>query len=207
MRYLLSTILILGYLVFCLPRHLSAQGSGTFKVAKADLLKLRGFGVGFEYYSGHKNVSKLFRFKRKPKEEYKTGKGFYASYFNWDRNKKFHYYIDGGIVLWGNQQLNEEKTLMQRSALLQFTGSYPMGSFAIIARAGGLLNYNTINTQTSSELIQTKNKGISVVGGIGLSYSLSISRRSYLPIRVFISRVNDVYTLSGTAIIPLILLK
>lgn len=178
--------------------------TGKFTFGKSDSTIFRGFGIGFEYYSGHKELSKIFKFKRNPIDEYKIGKGIYITYFNLNQKKKFHYYVDGGFVFWNEQKLNLDSSLKQRSEILQFTGCYKIGGFGIIARFGGLLNHNSISFNNILGVANRKNNEVDLTTGIGLSIPIPLPKTKGLNFTILISRVNKNYTWSGTVFLPLI---
>ncbi|MBX2959842.1 MAG: hypothetical protein KF732_07775 [Flavobacteriales bacterium] len=192
-------LITIGFAFFTLS---TLAQTGKFTFGKSDSTIFRGFGVGFEYYSGHKELSKIFKFKRNPIDEYKIGKGFYVTYFNLNQKKKFHYYIDGGFVFWNMQRIDSVSTLNQRSEILQFTGRYRMGSFGLLGRLGGLMNHNTIVQDES--LSEKKNNNIDLTIGLGLSIPIPLPKTKGLNLTILISRVNQHYTWSGTVFLPLI---
>jgi len=196
MPILNTKILITIGLILCSLTAIS-QKTGKLTFGKDSTDMFRGFGVGLEYFSGHKELSKIFTFKRNPKEEYKIGKAVYITYFNLNQSKKAHYYADAGVVFWNEQKLDVDSTLKQRSEILQFTGSYTVGGFGIIARIGGLLNHNTFNGVGST----TKNNNFDVTTGLGLSIPIPFPKTKGLNFTILISRVNKHYTWSGTIFI------
>jgi hypothetical protein len=196
-------IITVGLVLFSLTAI--SQKTGEFTFGKKDSSDLfRGFGIGFEYLSGHKEMSKIFKFKRDPIDEYKIGKGFYITYFNLSQDKKFHYYIDGGIVFWNNQKIGVNIKKEQRSEILQLTGSYRIGWFRLLGRMGGLLNHNTIKTVFNTEELNNKSNDIGLITGLGLSIPIPFKSTKGLTFTLLISRVNKHYAWSGTIFIPLI---
>tara|TARA_B100000809_G_scaffold265497_1_gene324516 strand:+ start:4049 stop:4657 length:609 start_codon:yes stop_codon:yes gene_type:complete len=191
-------IIIVGLVLFSLTAM--SQKTGKFTFGNKDSDKFRGFGIGYGFYSGHKELSKIFTFKRKPLDEYKIGAGLYITYFNLNENKKLHYYVDGGFVFWNEQKLDIETTPEQRSELIQFTGSYRIGKIRIVGRFGGLLNHNVIN----SDNIATKKNDFNLTTGIGLSIPILFKKTKGVSVTVLINRVNKHYTWSGTVFIPLV---
>jgi len=196
-NFLIKTLTLLCFLSFSINSF--SQKTSTFTFGKTDSTKFRGFGIGFEYYSGHKEVSKIFKFKRNPIDEYKIGKGLYVTYFNLNQKKKIHYYIDGGFIFWNKQKFSTDSTFRQRSEILQLTGKYRFGNFAILGRFGGLLNHNFINDRTNT----VNENNIDLTMGIGLSIPIPIKTKG-LRFTVLVSRINKNYSLSGTIFLPLI---
>ncbi len=193
---LIKTLTLLWFISFTINSF--SQKNSTFTFGKTDSTKFRGFGVGFEYYSGHKEISKIFKFKRDPIDEYKIGKGLYATYFNLNQKNKIHYYIDAGFIFWNKQKLNIDSTFSQRSEILQFTGKYRLGSFGVLGRVGGVLNHNSINS--NNNIINDNNIDLTI--GLGLAIPIPIKTKG-LHFTILISRVNNHYSWSGTIFIPL----
>ena len=162
-----------------------------------DSTKYRGFGVGLEFYSGHEKFSELFKFIRRDENYvYTHGYSVYASYFNLNQNKKFKYYLDAGVIFWFRSTLIDDYKIQSRSESIQLTGVYSIGKLGIIGRIGTLLNHSLINKESKAKITPSY--------GFGLSFPVPIKKANGYNALIQISKINRLYTLSGTIILPLV---
>jgi hypothetical protein len=198
MTYELKKIINTLILIIILTTSFFGQ-SNTWTFNKTDSTTFKGLGLGFEYYSGHENISKNIKFKRTPIEEYNIGKGIYLTYFNFNQNKKFNYYIDGGFIFWNEKKINLNSNIDQRSEVIQITTKYKLGRFGILGRIGGLYNHKTISYENT--LTKDRENTLSLSIGAGLSIPIFIKG---LRLSTFVSKIDKYYYLSGTIVLPIL---
>lgn len=199
---LLSKYIVLLVLGGFLSLSGGAQ-NGYFSIGNKDGTKFKGFGIGTEYYTGHSEMGKLVKWKKPATEGFVRGIGIYVSYFRANPSNKIQYYIDAGVVFWHSGNLIEEGDFYQRSELLQFSGRYAIGKFGIVGRIGGLMNHDISATGNAFHPI----KPFTLTTGLGVSIPIPIKKVKGLGALFMVSRVNNLYTWSGTIIIPIVFHK
>lgn len=177
---------------------ISAQNN-KWTFGNSNTQNFKGFGLGYEYYTGHEELSKNFKFKRSPIEEYNIGHGMYITFFNFNPNKKINYYIDGGFIFWNDKNMVSNTKIDQRSEVIHITTKYTLGRFGILARLGGIYNHQTITYENNLRIEQKNNLDLSF--GFGLSIPIFIEG---LRFSTFITKIDNYYHLSGTIILPIL---
>ena len=183
-----------------------AQDIGSFKVKKETPLKFKGFGLAYNYFSGHKKLSKTFSFKRSAAEQYRNAHAVFITYFDWQKEHTFHYNVDAGVMFWNKYPIENQTTINHRSEILQLKVSYALGRFGVFAKIGGIVNHYQFASESTVISPDEKEATFGVLFGLGAGYNLKI-RSSYLPLSIEMVRINDHYSLMATVYLPLIFLK
>lgn len=204
----MKTIITLICILLCSISF--SQDSGTFKVSKKEKPAEKesrnfnkGFALGYEYFSGHSELSRLFKIKRNPKHEYKIGHGVYVDYFNkYCFRERMGYRITAGGVFWNEQNTGTE-IVKGSSGFINFTGSYSLGGEVDLqGKFGGFLNRNAETRLIGTEMNQINTTTFSISYGVGVLYS-----HGMLSLGFNASKIGEYNMFSITVSVPIIFTK